>query len=434
MADQANTNGTPHIRTFAKDFAKLSGKNPAASPVPVIQKIQKKTVPPPPPAQTTTEAGVTVKEQEPIAPPARQEKGPEPLVVPPAAPTPPVVEPSAPLAAPDATRDAVLARLRTQAGTPPAQPTAPSRDEILARLRAKAAGEAAPVRPTAIPPPLHTYKSDFAERVQATKASPLAVLAAEQDVAGKPKPQSVAERKAERPFYLIGIALIIVAIAGTFAAYYFVYRTPLVPAVPTVPSLVFADERAEVSGTGGQLMSAIVAQASDPLPSGQVRILYTATSTRTDNGLLRSALPMGPLIATLPVEMPPLLARSIQDESTVGVMSAGGETRAFFILRVDSFERSFAGMLAWEPSMRGRLSLFYPAFEPPQPVSTSTPPAPLISTAFVDEVVANHDARVLYDGQGRVLMLYGYYDKETLVIARNKASFEQLMERLSTTR
>jgi hypothetical protein len=53
---------------------------------------------------------------------------------------------------------------------------------------------------------------------------------------------------------------------------------------------------------------------------------------------------------------------------------------------------------------------------------------------FVDAVIDNHDVRVLKDEQGRQLMLYGYRDKETLIIARSEKAFSELLARLSSTR
>ena len=133
----------------------------------------------------------------------------------------------------------------------------------------------------------------------------------------------------------------------------------------------------------------------------------------------------------------------------MGVIHEGGETRAFFALRVSSYERTFAGMLTWEPLMMRDLGLLYPLYpedvieEPVVDLSASTTPkvasttprivpAPAVSRGrFEDTVVANRDVRILRDTRGRSLLLYGYADKETLVIARNEASFAALITRLA---
>jgi peptidoglycan hydrolase-like protein with peptidoglycan-binding domain len=66
--------------------------------------------------------------------------------------------------------------------------------------------------------------------------------------------------------------------------------------------------------------------------------------------------------------------------------------------------------------------------------ATTTPPAPLVTIGFRDEVVANHDVRIYRDGEGRSVLLYGYWNQTTLVIARNPPSFTEILQRLATSR
>ena len=53
---------------------------------------------------------------------------------------------------------------------------------------------------------------------------------------------------------------------------------------------------------------------------------------------------------------------------------------------------------------------------------------------FVDEVVRNHDVRVYRDATGKSVLLYGYWNQTTLVIARDVAAFTELLQRLATSR
>ena len=113
-------------------------------------------------------------------------------------------------------------------------------------------------------------------------------------------------------------------------------------------------------------------------------------------------------------------------------MNAGAESRAFFIMKVSSYERTFAGMLEWEPRMLADLELLYPPHAN-ESTGTSTPAVTALPS-FSDEIVSNRDVRVLRDSVGRSLILYGYRDKETLIVARDEAAFAELLERLSTSR
>jgi hypothetical protein len=86
-------------------------------------------------------------------------------------------------------------------------------------------------------------------------------------------------------------------------------------------------------------------------------------------------------------------------------------------------------MLGWEPTMATDLALLYPSASP----TTSTGAAPQIIAVprFIDSTVANHDVRVLKDSANQTILIYGYRDKETLIIAKNESAFTALLVRLS---
>jgi hypothetical protein len=276
--------------------------------------------------------------------------------------------------------------------------------------------------------------------VDRKKASVFSVLAAEGDA--RPKPAS----KPLKPLALMPLALgmLFVALggAGVFFAYRFASDMPVVPVIPSVPSLIVADERVELSGTGVELMHAL-ADAGAVLPEGQVLVAYTTETVETENGPIRNPRAGGALIAALGLPAPDILLRNVAPESTAGSVRAGGEARPFFIFKVTSYERTFAGMLEWERNVGNDLAILYPSHPLsalPDSASTTlatTTPAQAEfaerAAGFRDEVVANHDARVLYDSRGNSVLLYGYADKETLVIARNRAAFAELLRRLATS-
>ncbi len=115
-------------------------------------------------------------------------------------------------------------------------------------------------------------------------------------------------------------------------------------------------------------------------------------------------------------------------------------------------------MLSWEPMMLNDLAAFYPAYPPlqiaapsvatttvaaatttdaaPVPSATTTPREALLTyiPGFSDKVIANHDVRVYTDAAKRTLLVYGYWDETTLIIARNEAAFTELAGRLARSR
>jgi len=353
----------------------------------------------------------------------------------------------------------------TDAGASSPAPVAPA---IPATPAQPAPPQAAPVAASPAPPalatppalkrfevpPLKTYSGDFSDRMQATKATEATILAAEQDAA-RPAPVS-AEGESARPNIPVIIASVVLLLAGAgglYAAYAHYRAQPALVAPPTPPPApIFVDERVEVVGTGPDLVRAIAAEVARPPALGTVRLLTIASTTSAGNVFAALAA----------VSAPPVLLRNVNaDGSMAGIVNVNGTASPFFILSVLSYSDTFAGILAWEPMMPLYLTDLYPpvavaspVFTPVATTTASTTPAkkklpvatttPLATTTlgrlpaaaprFVDVVVANHDARAYHDGAGHTLLIYGYWNSSTLVIARDEAAFAELMGRLATAR
>ena len=337
----------------------------------------------------------------------------------------------------------------------PVYPIPPVYREPIPEVTAQAKPVPAPAAPTIpaqrtqeAPTNFHSYSTDFADQKVATSASSFSVLAAQQDAAPKAQPTiSTKGKRAPVLAIVLGSVLLMLAAGGAYAAYLYVGSRQAVPTLTVkVPSLIFADEFKKIDGAGSDLMQALAMTASDPLVQGTALVTYVAQPATGEPGVIAgSPAPGGMLIKALNLAAPDLLLRNITEKSTVGVINEGGETRAFFVLRVSSYERTFAGMLTWEPLMERELALLYPLYTSEEAdvvslattTASSTPKAPsqtgpaVSKVRFEDVVVANRDVRILRDTRGRSLLLYGYADKETLIIARNEASFAALLTRLS---
>jgi hypothetical protein len=405
VSPQPANDKSKFIRTYAKDVAVLAGGKSGA---------QVKTGVPTPPAP--------------------------PIVAPPPRPASPPVRPPLPPEPSAAEREVTLERLRQKVAAsgplPPPTPVAPP--------PVFKASPPPPVAPSNVEEklsPIHTYKSDFADRIDQKGATTFSVLAAQQDT--QSKTPSV---KKKNNLVLVGVsvALIVLGGGGLGAAVWYVMHSNILPGSPlSAPSLVFADEQIQLTGSGTELMSEIAALANEPLPEGNVLVVYLTEATTTAKGVTtETPLAGGALIKTMRLPAPDILLRNISEESTVGIVNAGGETRPFFVFGVTSYERTFAGMLAWERSMMRDLVTLYPSREGGNltPTATST----IIGTstpvfvepirpqdAFTDAIVANHDVRVLRDTAGQSLVLYGYVGKDLLILARDEAAYAALLGRLS---
>jgi len=473
-----------YMRTYAKDMAALSKAQGTKTTPPPVEEPK----PVPVVASTTTQTtdGVTLPDvDESLITQDRLTKtGDEPIDISDGGTGESVsvfeqqkkvetpIQPPPPPPAPE--RPKPLAPVSTMSMAPSASST---RADILARLKARAQQRAqAPIpvavltpvveAPEPVPPPppvpvapppqkakapepFHSYTTDFADRIDTKGASTFSVLAAQSDAA----PRTVVRtrrpsRRSMQPATMLAVLFVVLGVGvASFGIIFFLTRPDTVTITQGVPSLIEADETKKLEGVSGtELLLALKQVADEPLVSGNVLVTYTTSASSTTKGLAIE-LPQegGALVKALALQAPDILLRNIRNESTVGVVHAGSETRPFFILRVSSFERTFAGMLAWEGVMRSSLSLLYPAYPnvvvPESEItgtSTATttivaPPPRPAPMSFVDAVVRNYDVRMLRDSSGRSLMLYGYKDKETLIIARDEAAFLELVSRLNAS-
>jgi len=316
-----------------------------------------------------------------------------------------------------------------------------------------------PARPAEMSP-IHTYAEDFSQHVRETGASRVSILAAAQDARRTPTHEAPPAKGRGARSVLAGAVLLVVGAGALYIAYArYSAQTGPVTLMPTVSAPISVDERETVAGTGGSLMLAFEQAVGRPLPSGAVRLVYNPNATTTDASLFNQ----------FELPAPGTLLRNIDAAgSMAGVVSVAGAQSPFFILSVSSYSTTFAAMLAWEPSMTRALSALFPPYTEsvPLPVvatstattdvllATTTPPTatssastkkpapalsrpvvlPVSDEGFADEVVANHDTRVYRDRAGRSVLIYGYWDQTTLVIARDEAAFTAILSRLATAR
>lgn len=290
--------------------------------------------------------------------------------------------------------------------------------------------------------PIETYSGDFAERIKETQASTATILAAEQDAGPKPETSVTTEEEPKKIplssilYTIAGVALLIIGITGSYIAYtrYLTAVTPITVA-PSVRAPIFVDEREVVSGTGTALLRAIEQSSTRLLTAGTVRLLHFDPATTTVKSVF----------SELRIPAPGVLSRNINKENSMAgivnpapssAVGTGGKQSPFFILSVASYGDTFAGMLSWELTMPRDLVALFPAYSTNVGTSTSATSTPKVSApvAFRDEVVANHDVRVYRDAVGRSVLLYGYWNQTTLIIARDPEAFIEITRRISTSR
>ncbi len=295
--------------------------------------------------------------------------------------------------------------------------------------------EPAPVPKEPEATPLKTYSDDFRQRLSDTHASTATVLAAEQDAHPHEDiaPSETSEQSNHNYWYIAaGVLLLLVGSGGVYVAYsrYLTAATPVIVG-PASVAPIFVDSTDSVSGSGNALIQAIAQSVTKPLSLNTVRQLALVGESSTNVLLL------------LNVPVPGIVTRNIRATGNMaGVVNANGVQSPFFILSVDLYSATFSGMLAWEPSMQQDLKALFPLYPAPVTTASSTAsttpkqatPMSTSKVGFRDETVGNHDVRIYRDALGRSVLVYGYWNQQTMIIARDPAAFAEVLDRLATSR
>lgn len=102
----------------------------------------------------------------------------------------------------------------------------------------------------------------------------------------------------------------------------------------------------------------------------------------------------------------------------------------FLVLKVTSFDISFSGLLQSELSIIADFAPFFGApvvgtFDPQSRLENS-----VSSPFFVDEAVKNHDVRILRDEGRNERLVYGFVNRNTVVIAADSATFAAVADKI----
>lgn len=310
--------------------------------------------------------------------------------------------------------------------------------------------------------PLQTYQGDIESVVGQNQVSVVSIAAAEAERRGTQPLSEGEEAQAKeirqgrlRQAAIIGASIVLAGSAIGMGTYIFIRMQP-VPLEEQLPAPFAAvdDTKTVVlrdSSTRAELMQALVSAKNDVLLSlGLVARLLVVKPAAADDTVSEVGAPE--FLQTLAPSIPPELVRTLEPRMLLGIHSFD-ENQAFIILKADSYDVAYRGMLAWEASMRGDLTPLFartPAVRPrvdaPAPAATSTASstasttpaveqqvqqAPFFTGNFIDQIVENHDARVILNEEGDILLLWTFLDRSTIVVTTNAQTLRELISRIS---
>lgn len=352
-----------------------------------------------------------------------------------------------------------------------AQPTPPSAPKTTIERVVVAKKETAPkdtAPETTSVRPLETYQGDIEKYIQEKNVSAVTIATAEANRRADTVRTSGATQEAEPPpetgsgwgqkiiIILVSITLVVCAVGGVGYVYMRSYTVPL-QTNTQAPFIVVDDKVAATLPLGNTTRFALMQELQSvtkntDLSMGLVaQIVPTISATNTQ----QVAMPVAQFLSLLAPTMSASFVRSVSPTFLFGI-HAVSNNQPFLLLKVDSYQQAFSGMLAWEATMSHDLLPLF-AYTPPtlpqvqiitttistttassttatttQSTSTTTVSTeqPVIQTGFIDRIVENHDARALVNSGGQIVLLWTLLDKNTLLITTNERTVHEIISRL----
>jgi hypothetical protein len=319
---------------------------------------------------------------------------------------------------------------------------------------------------------LRTFEDDIADAVRDGKGSTLNIALAEQkrkDTAV----EYVAVRKSNKLYIFFGIVLFAVSFGVIGYIVYQKYGNQVLPDVLRgTASIVHPSIRADKTTPidlntllpkNGISQSLLYKLGGSNLSTQTLSVaIPTVTVTGADDDIVRMA-ETKEIMPRLAKNAPSLLTRSLATSTVLGVY-AGDTAEPFIVLKTVSYEGAFSGMLDWEDFMSDDLFTFMGVVLPSvgaapikenlpvvkientssttgtSTVATTSPKvvvAPATTstdlrdiTKFLDRTIKNKDMRVIQDDTGKIYLLYGFANRNTIIITTSVESFFAVSSRL----
>lgn len=287
--------------------------------------------------------------------------------------------------------------------------------------------------------PIRTYKNDLAEVMINKKTSIVSIAAAE----NKRRTQSIDlirdKQEKESYFRKFGIIIlsVVLIIVGGGSAFYFYLGSGVEPVEPNVKivSIIFSDNDEEFEITGlskRQILNKLnILKDEASMALGNIKNIFITESFIGEEGIEKKFIvSTKDFLDVIGIHAPPSFLRSLDQQFMIGVHTFDGN-QPFIILRTNSYENAFAGMLEWEKEIKDDL---FPLFGNTDILIPAGKTALTPASFFSDMVIKNQDIRALKNSDGKIEIMYAFIGQNTIIITTNEHTFTEIVTRITASR
>ncbi|MFZ2886984.1 MAG: hypothetical protein WA021_04160 [Minisyncoccia bacterium] len=282
--------------------------------------------------------------------------------------------------------------------------------------------------------PLHTLKDDLQDVVRNKKISLVRAVALEEDKKHRPSITAEEElahaKQGRRTTFPVALTFILFLVgAGALGGAYFILQNRTIETAPITSHVLFAEQTVPfpIEGLAPADLRREIASARNAGTLTLGAILQIIPAHQSAEGM--EPIPFGDFMNSIGAKPPDELVRALSGEFFFGIHTVD-ENAPVFVIPVESYERAFAGMLAWERTINADLAPITTAVS----MQTVSPEGVIVERKFEDTVIRNYDVRVLKDEAGIIQLYYSFPTRNILIIAESQYSFTELLARLRADR
>ncbi len=270
---------------------------------------------------------------------------------------------------------------------------------------------------------LRTYRGDVEESIQNKKTSIVSIAIAQQKHREKGNEKTAAKRDVPQNAIavILSTILVITGIGSLFIFLYAkyeqeravvtLYERTIIPADASEQLVLASQTREETIATIRERVA-----ATEEKIGSIVHFNFFEKETGAS-----VSLKAGTLLSFVSPSIPPYLERSFEKDYMFGLY-VSAQNEPFLILKTNSYETAFSGMLSWEDTIIDELG---PLFIKDTTLLAETDK----KGSFKDRIIKNKDARIIKDVNGNTVLLYSFLDKETILITTQEEVFVEIFGR-----
>lgn len=272
---------------------------------------------------------------------------------------------------------------------------------------------------------VRTYESDAAEAAKSQQQSVVKIALAQEQMRREEGEEIGAAPKKKVGLLLTAIILITLGAAAIPTVRYILNLKKQIVPVNAEKTIIPFDHQETLtldSATRDNFVSAIGSlQTKTPVASTVEYIKILEKILDAEQKPTTQKITSEVLARLIGPNMPSALVRSFDSDYMFGIKNPQAP-KPFILFKTSSYQLTFANMLRWETKMVIDL------------VPVLNLDQNMIGKPFVDKVVLNKDVRAVTATDGTITFLYGFLDNQTLIIATDSQTFQDVNARYVSSR